>query len=82
MTTAILILDLGNVVFAHGGGSDNNWSFKNMLPRMIEMHPEMNEQVIGANDKGCHGSINENNENVPMKPNPIMDVKFINQSPS
>lgn len=54
--TSILVLGLGNVVFAHGGGSENDWSFE-------EMHPEMNEQQIEQLYQDCHVS---GNEKVPM----------------
>lgn len=65
--TSILVLGLGNVVFAHGGGSANGWSFEEMLPHMKEMHPEMNEQQMEQMYQDCHGSVNENNEKVPME---------------
>lgn len=57
--TSILILGLGNVVFAHGGGSDNDWSFQELLPHMKEMHPEMNEQQMEQMYQSCHGAANK-----------------------
>lgn len=56
--TIILVVGLGNVVFAHGVGPDNKWSFDEMLPHMKQMHPDMNEQQIKKMYKDCHGSTN------------------------
>jgi len=63
--TSILVLGLGNVVFAHGG-SENGWSFQEMLPHMKEVHPEMNEQQMKQMYQDCHGTVDESNGKVPM----------------
>ena len=57
----VLVLGIGNAVYANG--SDNGWSFEEMLPFMKEMHPEMNEQQMEQMYQDCHGS---SDEKVPM----------------
>ena len=54
---SIFTLGLGNVVLAHGGSSDNSWSFEEMLPHMKDMHSEMNEQQMEQKYQDCHGSV-------------------------
>lgn len=64
--TSILVLGIGNVVLAQGNSTDNSRSFKNMLPHMKEVHPEMNEQQMEQMYQDCHGNVDMNNKHVPM----------------
>ncbi|MFD1040233.1 hypothetical protein ACFQ3N_17815 [Virgibacillus byunsanensis] len=65
---AVMVLGLGNVVFAHSGPSDNGWSFEEMIPFMKEMHPEMEQQEMEQMYQDCHGS---NNNGSPVMNNQL-----------
>ncbi|QTM99058.1 hypothetical protein ERJ70_06935 [Sediminibacillus dalangtanensis] len=58
--TLILVLGIGNIVFAHDGG--NGWSFTEMLPMMKEMHPSFNDEQLEQMYQDCHGNGDENNK--------------------
>ncbi|HLR69034.1 MAG TPA: hypothetical protein VK105_18280 [Virgibacillus sp.] len=60
----VLVIGLGNVVLAHNG-SENHWSYDEILPHMKQMHPEMNERDLEKMYKDCHGS-GSSNETVAM----------------
>lgn len=48
---AVLTLGLGTAVYADA----NNWSFRDMLPFMKQMHPEASEQQLYNMYESCHG---------------------------
>lgn len=58
----VLVLGIGNAVYAQSG-SDDGWSFREMLSIMKEMHPDMDEQQMKQMYQKCHGS---SDEMVPM----------------
>jgi len=62
VTVSVLTLGIGSAVYAHG--SDEGWSFQEMLPFMKEMHPDMDEQQMEEMYQKCHGSSDA--EKVPM----------------
>lgn len=64
VTVSLLALGIGSAVYAHG--SDAGWSFKEMLPYMKEMHPNMDEQEMKEMYQKCHGS---SDDEVPMGTN-------------
>lgn len=54
----VMVLGTGNAVYAHSG-SDNGWSFQEMLPFMKEIHPDMDEEKMERMYQKCHGSSDE-----------------------
>lgn len=49
---AVLTIGLGTAVY----GDVNEWSFRDMLPFMKQMHPEASEQQLNDMYESCHGN--------------------------
>lgn len=56
IVTMAFLLGLGNVAFANGLDGNGDWSFKNMLPYMQEMHPSFSDDDLEQMYNDCYDS--------------------------
>lgn len=73
ITATTLVLGIGTVALANSDSEVfDNFSFKNMLPFMQQMHPDMDEEQLEEMYNSCHGEggvMNGNNGGMMQQEN-------------
>lgn len=58
-----LTLSIGTAALAAGGNEVGITSFKDMLPHMKQVHPDLNEKQLNDMYNNCHNSTDVMNQN-------------------